>query len=187
MVNRRKQWLVRELWTDMKMILETCDRPPNLRNIVWALSACDGFILLMLFRTRQRFRRYHIPFVNRTMRLLETALFAIELANDAELGQGVYFMHTVGTVVGGDSKLGDGCILLGNNTIGQAEQPGYPRIGARTIIGAGARVLGKIEVGENCLVGANAVVVGDVPGGKVVLGIPARIAGDNKKNAPARE
>src|ERR1700712_2545516 len=101
MTTRRGRWLVSELLIDLKMILQACDRPANLRNVLWALSACDGFILLMMFRTRQRFRRYHIPVANRLVRMMETALFAIELSNDAELGQGVYFMHTVGTVVGG--------------------------------------------------------------------------------------
>jgi len=180
----RTRWLLGELWIDMKMILQANNKPLNLRNVLWAWSACDGFILLIMFRTRQRFRRYHIPVVNRLIRMMETVLFAIELANDAELGQGVYFMHTVGTVLGGDTKIGDGCLLLGNNTLGQAEVQGYPRIGARTIIGAGARVLGKIEVGADCMVGANAVVVSDVPAGKIALGIPARVVGDNKNIAP---
>lgn len=170
---------------DMKVILASCNRPFDLRNILWAVFACDGFIILMMFRTRQWLRRHHVPFVNRIIRLLETALFAIELSNDAELGHGVYFMHSVGTVVGGNSKIGEGCILLGNNTIGQAERPGYPSIGARSIIGAGARVLGKIQVGEGCAVGANAVVVADVPAGKVALGIPARVVGDHHRATPA--
>src|SRR5687767_4438448 len=180
-MSRPRAWLVSDIWLDMKMILAHWNRPPNLRNIFWALFACDAFILLMLFRIRQCFRRYHIPFVNRLMRMMETALFAIELANDAELGHGVYFMHTVGTVVGGTSKIGDGCILLGNNTIGAAAGPGYPRIGARTIIGAGARVLGNIDVGERCVLGANAVVVDNIPAGKVAVGIPARVTGDNNQ------
>jgi serine O-acetyltransferase len=172
------------LWIDLKMILAANEKPLNLRNALWAISSCDGFILLMMYRTRKWTRRLHIPIANRFIRMMETALFAVEISNDAELGRGVFFMHTVGTVIGGDSKIGDGCLLLGNNTLGQAERIGYPRIGAGTIIGAGVRVLGKIEVGENCALGANAVVVSDVPAGKVALGIPARVVGDNKRVIP---
>jgi len=168
------------------MILPVCNRSLTLRNVLWAMFACDGFILLMMFRTRQWCRRHHIPVVNRVMRLMETALFAIELANDAELGHGVYFMHTVGTVIGGDSKLGDGCILLGSITLGQATQQGYPQVGARTVIGAGARLLGKIEIGADCAIGANAVVVDHVPEAKVALGVPARVVGDNPNRLPVR-
>ena len=93
------------------------------------------------------------------------------------------FMHTVGTVVGSQSKLGDRCVLLGNNTIGSGENGGAPRIGAGTILGAGVRVLGDIEIGENCAVGANAVVVKDIPAGKIAVGIPARVIKDNRPPA----
>lgn len=105
--------------------------------------------------------------------------FAIELGNDIELGPGVFFLHSVGTVVGGDAKIGEGCVFLGNNTVGSSGGPGAPRIGARTVIGAGARVLGKIVIGEDCILGANTVVVDDIPAGKVAMGIPARVTGDN--------
>lgn len=172
------------IWLDLSVILSRLDRAPTLRNALWACVACDGFMVLLMFRFRQWCRRHHIPLVNRMVRLLESALFAIELANDAELGRGVFFMHTVGTVVGGDAKIGAGCILLGSITLGQAERQGYPTIGANTVVGAGARVLGKIEVGENCVLGANAVVVDHVPAGKVALGIPARVVGDNKNPLP---
>jgi serine O-acetyltransferase len=172
-------WLVREIWLDITSILAYWKRPHTLRNVLWALFACDAVSILIMFRVRQWFRRHHIPLVNRIIRMFETALFAIELGNDVELGRGVFFMHSVGTVVGGDAKIGDACIFLGNNTIGANGEPGCPRIGAGTVIGAGARVLGKIEIGENCVLGANAVVVDHVPAGKVAVGIPARIAGDN--------
>jgi len=179
-MTRRRTWLAAELWLDLKIILAYWNRPLNLRNIVWATFACDAFILLIMFRTRRWLRRHHIPLVNRVMRIMETALFAIELGNDVELGSGVVFMHTVGTVVGGDAKIGDECIFLGGNTIGANGGHGHPRIGARTVIGAGARVLGEITIGEDCVLGANAVVVADVPAGKVAVGIPARVSGDNK-------
>jgi serine O-acetyltransferase len=180
-----REWLVRAIWLDMKLILAYWNRPQNLRNVLWALFACDGFIILMMFRIRQWFRRHHIPLVNRIIRFMETAFFSIELGNDVELGRGVFFMHSVGTVVGGDAKIGDACVFLGNNTIGASGEPGCPRIGARTVIGAGARVLGKIEIGEGCILGANAEVVHDVPAGKVAMGIPARVTGDAKQTPRA--
>lgn len=179
-MTRPGERLLSDIWLDMRMILQFWNRPQNLRNVIWACFACDAFILLAMFRTRQWLRRHHVPLVNRIIRMMETILFSVELGNDIELGHGVFFMHTLGTVVGGNSKLGDGCILLGSNTIGASTDSAYPRIGARTVIGAGARILGGIEIGENCMIGANAVVVRDVPAGKVAVGIPARIQGDNQ-------
>jgi serine O-acetyltransferase len=171
--------LISDLRADMQFILKYLNLPPNLRNVVWVVFACDSFAITSLFRTRQWCRRRRIPGANRVLRALETGLFAIELGKDVELGRGVFFLHSVGTVVGGDAKIGDACVFLGNITIGGAGGVEAPRIGAGTVIGAGARVLGKIEIGENCMLGANAVVLDDVPAGKVVVGIPARVTGDN--------
>ena len=174
-----KNSLVSDIWLDMRIILAYENRPLTARNILWAWLACDAFIILMSFRIRKWVRRHHIPFINRIIRLLQTAFFAIELGNDIELGYGVYFVHSVGTVVGGDAKVGDACVFFGNNTIGAARFQGSPQIGAKTVIGAGVRILGKITVGENCFLGANAVVVENIPAGKIAVGIPARVIGDN--------
>lgn len=176
--------LLGDIWLDMKGILANRKMAVTPRNMAWAVFACDGFAILAMFRTRQWCRRHHIPVVNRVVRGLETALYAIELGNDIELGHGVYFLHSVGTVVGGDAKIGAGCVFLGNNTIGTSGGPGAPRIGSHTVIAAGARVLGNIDIGENCVLGANSVVVRDVPSGKVAVGIPARISGDNPHLLP---
>ncbi|HEX6242085.1 MAG TPA: serine O-acetyltransferase EpsC [Polyangiales bacterium] len=178
-MTRPKTWLVSDIWSDLTLILAYWKRPPTLRNVLWALFACDGFVLLSMFRTRQWLRRHHIPVAGRLIRMLETMFFAVEIAVDAELGRGVLFMHTVGTVVGSGSSIGDGCILLGNNTFGSNEQGGAPSIGAHTIIGAGVRVLGAVRVGERCALGANAVVLSDIPDGKIAVGIPARVIKDN--------
>ncbi len=179
-MTQRRAWLGSEIWLDMKLILAQEGRPQTLENVLWAWFACDGFMILATFRLRSWARRYHIPFLNRILRMFQTALYAIELGSEIELGHGVFFMHSVGTVVGGDARIGDRCLFLGNNTVGASGQPGCPRIGAGTVIGAGARVLGRIEVGENCILGANSVVVDDIPAGKVAVGMPARVIADNK-------
>jgi serine O-acetyltransferase len=100
-------------------------------------------------------------------------MFGIEIARDAELGEGVVFLHTVGIVIGGDSRIGDRVVFLGGNTIGTINNSGYPRIGNDVVIGAGARVLGPVTVGDGASIGANAVVLRDVPAGFVALGVPA--------------
>lgn len=171
--------LLSALVDDMTSILSFWDKPLTLRNGLWLALGCDGFIVLSMFRTRQWCRRRGIPGVNRLIRLMETGMFAIELGNDIELGRGVLFVHTVGVVVGGEAKVGDRCVFLGNNTIGAAENGGSPVIGERSTVGAGARIVGHVEIGEQCLIGANAVVTRSVPAGKVALGIPARVSGDN--------
>jgi serine O-acetyltransferase len=170
--------LIGDLQADLQFILKYLNLPPTPRNIAWVVFTCDSFAITSLFRTRQWCRRRGIPGVSRAFRALETALFAIELGKDVELGQGVFFLHSVGTVVGGDAKIGAACVFLGNNTIGGEGGVAAPTIGAGTVIGAGARVLGEIEIGEDCVLGANAVVLEDIPAGKVAAGVPARVIGD---------
>jgi serine O-acetyltransferase len=177
--------LLRDLRADMEIILRYLNRPVSPSSVLWACFGCDAFIILAMYRTRQWCRRWHIPLVNRVVRLMETAMFSIELGNDIELGHGVYFMHSLGTVVGGNSKIGEGVIFLGNNTIGASTSKGCPRIGKGTVIGAGARVLGEIDIGERCMVGANAVVVRSIPAGKMAVGIPAAVVGDYNPGSPA--
>lgn len=172
--------LFTDLGRDLAMILAYEGRPLNARNCLWALLACDAYMVLFTFRLRQWARRWRIPFINRLLRFLQTMLYAIELGSEIELGHGVYFVHTVGTVVGGDARIGTGCVFFGSNTIGAARFRGSPRIGAYTVIGAGARILGAIEVGENCFIGANAVVVDAVPDSKIAVGIPAVLLKDNE-------
>lgn len=164
---------------DIYMILAYENRPANLKNYLWIWLACDAFAILCSFRVRKLLRRWHVPFFNRIIRLWQTAFYAIELGIDIELGHGVYFVHSVGTVVGGDAKIGEGCVFFGNNTIGASRFQGSPVIGPHTVIGAGVRVLGSINVGPYCFLGANAVVVEDIPEGKVAVGIPARVIADN--------
>ena len=133
----------------------------------------DGFAVLALTRVRELARRWHVPGVNRLVRLAQTALYGIEIGKDVHLGQGVCFVHTIGNVLGGDARLGARVRVLGNVTIGTAKDNGYPVIGDDVTLGAGARVLGPVTIGRGATIGANAVVLTDVPAGAVAVGVPA--------------
>jgi serine acetyltransferase len=135
----------------------------------------DGTQALILSRLRDAARRSHIPLAGAALRRAQTALFGMEISRDVELGEGVVFLHTVGIVIGGDTKVGDRVIFLGSNTLGSIGKKGYPRIGNDVVIGCGARILGPITIGDGAAIGANAVVLTDVPPGAVAVGIPAVI------------
>jgi serine O-acetyltransferase len=137
----------------------------------------DGFAVLALTRVRELARRWHVPGVNRLVRLAQTALYGIEIGKDVHLGEGVCFVHTLGTVIGGDARLGARVRVLGNVTIGTAKDNGYPVIGDDVVIGAGARILGPVTIGRGATVGANAVVLTDVPAGARAVGVPAVVRG----------
>ena len=133
----------------------------------------DGFAVLALTRVRELARRWHVPGINRFVRLAQTALYGIEIGKDVKLGEGVCFVHTLGTVIGGDARLGARVRVLGNVTFGTAKDNGYPAIGDDVTSGAGARILGPITIGRGATIGANAVVLIDVPAFARAVGVPA--------------
>ena len=148
---------------------------PTATEAVEAALVQDGYAVLALSRLREASRRWHVPGANRALRLVQTAVYSIEIGNQVELGEGVNFAHTLGVVIGGDAKIGARVKFLGNNTVGTAKDNGYPVIEDDVTVGCGARVLGPIRVGKGAVIGANAVVVNDVPAGAIVAGIPAKV------------
>ncbi len=135
----------------------------------------DSFAVVGMTRLREAARRWHVPGVNRLLRLAQTALYGIEIGKDVKLGHGLYCVHTVGIVIGGDAQIGDRVKLMGSNTIGTAKDNGYPIIEDDVVIGCGARVLGPVRVGAGSVIGANAVVLTDIPPGSIAVGIPATV------------
>lgn len=148
---------------------------PSLKEALSAALTQDGYKVLLMSRIRESARRWHVPVVNHALRLVTTIVYSIEIGNDIELGEGVNFAHTLGTVIGGTSKVGARVKFMGNNTIGTAKDNGCPVIEADVIIGCGARILGPIRIGRGAMIGANAVVLTDVPPGATATGIPAKI------------
>jgi serine acetyltransferase len=104
--------------------------------------------------------------------------YGIELPYSARLGRRVKIEHQSGIVIHGSAIIGDDCILrqdvtLGNRSLNQPTEA--PRLGNRVSVGAGAKILGPVIIGDEAQIGANAVVQLDVPAGAVAVGVPARI------------
>lgn len=115
--------------------------------------------------------------------------FGLEIIIGSKIGGGLYIAHPIGTVIAAE-EIGENCSIIANVTIGMRNEWAFPRIGNNVFIGAGARVLGGIHVGDGAVIGANAVVIHDVPAGATVVGIPARVirlANDHENGAhPAK-
>jgi serine O-acetyltransferase len=108
------------------------------------------------------------------LRRLNITLHGLDIVPTVPIGGGLYLPHTVGTVVMAQS-IGRNVTLVSNVTIGMRHQAAFPIIGNDVYIGAGARVLGPITVGDGAVIGANAVVLCDVPPHATAVGVPARI------------
>ncbi len=104
--------------------------------------------------------------------------YGIELPYSARLGRRVIIEHGGAIVVHGDAVIGDDCIIrqgvtLGNRTLDRPYDA--PRLGCRVNVGAGAKLLGAVTIGDDAQIGANAVVLADVPPGATAVGIPAQV------------
>lgn len=164
------------------------ERPGGATTLEERASTClrllgnDAFAVLVLWRAREVATRFRIPLANTFLRRIQCSLFGLEIDRRARIGEGVWFVHPVGTVVGGDSRLGSRVRLMGANTIGTNLDDGFPVIGDDVVVGVGARILGPVRVGEGARIGAGAIVLRDVPAGSVAVGVPARIISSSKRS-----
>jgi len=101
----------------------------------------------------------------------------IELPCEAEVGRNFVIDHFGGIVVSGFARFGDNCRIRNGVVVGLAriDDPCAPVLGDNVDIGAGAKLLGRIRIGNNVLIGANAVVTRDVPDNSIAVGVPAVI------------
>ena len=85
--------------------------------------------------------------------------------------------HPNGIVVHPEARIGKNCLLFQQVTIGTGSLPGVPTLGGHVEVGAGAKLLGGIKIGDHAVIGANAVVIRDVPARAFVAGVPAQVKG----------
>ncbi len=167
--------MIKDLLEDAQQLAQMAVGNQDWRSVMKVALAYDSYTVTALQRLRMFARRYHIVGVNHSLRVVQTAMHGIEIGKDVELGHGVWFIHPLGIVIGGTTRVGNRVRFFGNNTVGQAKEDGYPTLEDDVWVGAGARVLGPITVGARSMIGANAVVLKDVPPDSVAVGIPARI------------
>ncbi len=119
-----------------------------------------------------------IPVLPNLLTYLNIILFGLEVSPRCEIGPGIFFPHTSGTVIGA-SRIGSEVIVFNGVTLGAKElDKGFdpalrPEVGDRVILGTGCKVLGGIRIGDNVTVGANSVVVKSIMPNMTVAGIPA--------------
>lgn len=128
------------------------------------------------YRFKRRIVRAPLSFLYKVSFKLIQIVTGIELPCEANVGRRLRIDHFGGVIISGDVSLGDDVVIRNGVSIGlrRTGVRGSPRIGNRVDIGAGAKILGSITIGDYTTIGANAVVLEDVPPDSVVVGIPAR-------------
>jgi len=123
----------------------------------------------------------------RTFAELTRILTGVDIHPGALLGSGLFIDHATGVVIGETAEVGDDVTLYHGVTLGgSGADTGkrHPTVGDRVVIGAGAKVLGAIKIGEDSRIGANAVVVKPVPSGSVVVGVPGQVISRAGRGTP---
>ena len=145
-------------------------RESKARSFPWfvieSLLFENGFQAVVLYRIAHWFKRRGIPFFGPFFGRLGLFLTGVDIAPAAEIGPGLRISHGTGIVIGHRVRLGAGATLLHNVTLGgrSAKRPDeMPRIGNHVFIGAGASILGDVEIGDRVFVGSGAMVMQDVP------------------------
>lgn len=160
---------------DFRIIFE---RDPAARHWWEVLLCSPGFHCLLLYRLARWLHQLQFPLLARSISYLARWLTGIDIHPGAVLGQGICIDHGLGTVIGETAIVGDFALIYQGATLGgTGKAPGkrHPTLGKNVVVGAGAQVLGNIEVGDNVRIGAGAVVLQDVPANSTVVGVPGRI------------
>lgn len=162
------------MWDNLREDLRTYGGDPTRR----------GFWTMIVYRFgRWRYtiqsRPLRLPFsiLYKVLKVVSESVTGTELPCETVIGRRLRIEHSFDVVVSGDAVLGDDCILRNGVTIGLRHEGkrGSPVIGHRADIGAGAKILGPITIGDDVSIGANAVVIRDVPSNSIAVGVPARV------------
>ena len=164
--------IFKDIWLDVKAVKE---RDPAARNVLEALLLYQGVHALIWHRFAHWFYRHRMFFIARLISQVARFFTMIEIHPGAQLGHGILIDHGAGVVIGETAVVGDNCTIYQGVTLGGVgTQKGkrHPTLGNNVMVGAGAKILGAFEVGDNCYIAANAVLLKPLEDNVTAVGIP---------------
>lgn len=167
------------LINDLRTIFE---RDPAARNWLEVLFCYPGLQALVFHRLAHWLYKVGIPFIPRLISHISRFITGIEIHPGALIGQGVFIDHGMGVVIGETAIVGDHALIYQGVTLGgTGKESGkrHPTLGSHVVVGAGAKVLGNIQIGDRVRIGAGSVVLRNVPSNTTVVGIPGRVTRQN--------
>ncbi len=169
---------------DIQAVLE---RDPAARNSLEVLINYPGVHAIIFHRLAHWFYKKKFFFIARLISQISRFFTGIEIHPGAKIGRRLFIDHGMGIVIGETTEIGDDVTIYQGATLGgTGKETGkrHPTIRNNVMISSGAKVLGPIEVGDNCKIGAGSVVLKDVPPNCTVVGVPGIVVvKDNKKVA----
>ena len=154
------------------------DRDPAARSVAEVLLTYPGLHAVWIHRLAHRLWSWNIKLPARVLSQFGRWVTGIEIHPGAKIGRRFFIDHGMGVVIGETAEIGNDVTLYHGVTLGGttwSKGKRHPTLANNVVVGAGAKILGPITVGENARVGSNSVIVKDVPAGATVVGIPGRV------------
>jgi serine O-acetyltransferase len=154
------------------------ERDPAAVSTLEIIFAYPGFHARQLHRLAHSLHRRGVPVVPRVISHLNRFLTGIEIHPGARIGEGFFIDHGMGIVIGETTEIGDNCAIYQEVTLGGTSTKRvkrHPTLGNGVVVGAGAKLIGAITVGDNARIGAGSVVVTNVPSNATVIGVPGHV------------
>ena len=167
--------------------LQLVERDPAARSTLEVLLCYPGLHAVWGHRITHWLWTHDLKLLARWGSQLARGLTGIEIHPGATIGKGFFIDHGMGVVIGETTEIGDNVTLFQGVTLGgTGKQRGkrHPTLGSHVVVGAGAKVLGPITIGDYVKIGANSVVLQDVPDHSTVVGIPGRIVRIKDERVP---
>jgi serine O-acetyltransferase len=166
------------------------DRDPAARNAFEVLTTYPGVHAVLMHRLAHRLWDWRLRWLARLVSHLTRWFTGIEIHPGARIGRRFFIDHGMGVVIGETAEIGEDCTIYHGVTLGGTswvKGKRHPTLGHRVVVGAGAKILGPLTVGDDARVGSNAVVLKDVPPGATVVGIPGRVISKRSADDERRE
>ncbi len=163
------------------------DRDPAATSKLEVILTYAGFHALLAYRVSHWLKVRDVPILPRVLSQLARWLTGVEIHPSAKIGTGFFIDHGMGVVVGETAEIGDYVTLFQGVTLGgTGKERGkrHPTVGNHVVVGAGAKILGGITIGDNVKIGANSVVLKNVAANSTVIGVPARIIKTQGERVP---
>lgn len=163
------------------------ERDPAVPTTLQVIFAYPGVHAIWAHRVNHWLWQRGARLVARITAEFTRILTGVEIHPGAVLGPGLFIDHATGVVIGETAEVGEDVTIYHGVTLGGSGRDSgkrHPTIGDRVTIGAGAKVLGAIKVGDDSRIGANAVVVKEVPSSSVVIGVPGQVISRSRPGSP---
>ncbi len=168
-------------WTYLKEdIASAFDRDPAARSTLEVITSYPGLHAIWMYRIAHWLWEHRLRLLARLLSHIARWLTGIEIHPGARIGRRFFIDHGMGVVIGETTEIGDDVTLYHGVTLGGTtweKKKRHPTLENGVIVGAGAKVLGAITIGEQARIGANSVVLRDVPPHSTVVGIPGMVVG----------